>query len=90
MTTTLGGAPRLTSLRPDPAVVVLDAEAMGYHEVFCVVATAETLTVLAYEPTDETSDLPRLHHVPKPYGWRNDVTDEEMLVQLWQAIGHQR
>jgi len=23
----------------------------------------------------------------KPYGWRNDLTDDEALLQVWQAGG---
>lgn len=84
------GAPSVVATRPDPHVVLLEATAMGYQEVFFIVATSEMLTVVAYEPSDDTLDAPRIHHVPKPYGWSNDVPDDELLVQLWQAIGHQR
>lgn len=83
-------APAVTALRPEPQLVVLDVRAAGYRELFCVVATDETLTVLAYEPTAGWIDAPRIHHIPKPYGWSNDADAEELLLQLWQTIGYQR
>lgn len=83
-------APRVQIFRFGQQMCVIELSGPGYREFFCIVTAAKTITVMAFDPSGESSGGPRLHHIPRPYGW-NPVTDaEEMLLQVWQATGYER
>lgn len=83
-------APHTQIVRLDAKMCIIESSGPGYREFFCVVTTAKTITVMAFDPSDEFSDGARLHHVPRPYSWNPGADAEEMLLQVWQAIGTQR
>jgi hypothetical protein len=43
-----------------------------------------------YDTSDDTYPEPQIFTFAKPYGWLMDLTDEEALLQVWQAVGVQR
>ncbi|MHB1710306.1 MAG: hypothetical protein ACYCV7_02725 [Acidimicrobiales bacterium] len=83
-------SPRVHVHRFDPHMCVIEISGPGYREFFCIVTTAKTITVMTFDPSDESSDGPHLHHIPRPYGWNTDVEAEEMLLLVWQATGYER
>ena len=84
------GAWTVEVTRPDPSVTLFDVSLSGYHEFFAVVVGEKLVSITSYEPTEDAFSEPQLFVFAKPYGWRDDLDDEEALMQVWQAVGVQR
>ncbi|GAC1373795.1 MAG: hypothetical protein NVSMB4_00740 [Acidimicrobiales bacterium] len=82
-----GAAPRTTSQSLAPGFTVVDTRALDYRELFCVISTADTVTVVAFDPSGDSHASPRIYHVGRPIEWRDDATDEDMLFQIWRLGG---
>jgi hypothetical protein len=48
------------------------------------------VSVTAFDPTDKSWDQPRLYLLPRPTDWKDDASDEELLIQVWQLTGYPR
>ncbi len=71
-------------------VALLDVHLHGYREVFFVVTGAKSVTITMLDETDPTHQEAQVFVFAKPYGWSLDGSDEEALIQVWQAVGTQR
>ncbi len=77
-------------LRPDPKSTLFDVSLSGYHEFFFVAEGEKSLAITMFEPGEDAYSEPQVFLFAKPYGWRNDLDDDEALMQVWQAVGVQR
>lgn len=59
-------------------------------EIFFVVDGERSVGIMAFDESDESHREPRAYVVPRPYGWSMDVTDEDLLLAVWQIMGEQR
>jgi hypothetical protein len=81
---------RVRVSRPEPRVALFDVQLSDYHEFFFVAVGERSVSVIMYDTSDETYPEPQSFTFAKPYGWRNDLPDDEALLQVWQSIGVQR
>jgi hypothetical protein len=59
-------------------------------EVFFVADGDRSVGIMAFDESDDSHREPRLHVIPRPYGWSMDVSDDELLLGVWQIMGEQR
>lgn len=78
------------TFRPDPRVTLFDVQLSGYHEFFSVVEGQRSIVITMFDPNDHAYPEPQVFTFAKPYGWRDDLHDDEALLQVWQAVGVQR
>lgn len=76
--------------RPDPKMQLFDVSLSGYHEFFSVAVGEKTIAITSFEPAEDAFSEPQVFVFAKPYGWREDLDDDEALLQVWQAVGVQR
>lgn len=76
--------------RPDPKVTLFDVSLSGYHEFFSVAEGGKSVAITMFEPREDAHSEPQVFVFAKPYGWRDDLDDDEALIQVWQAVGVQR
>jgi hypothetical protein len=72
--------------RSHPNMTVFDVSLSDYREFFCVAEGEHSLTIVMLEP-DATYKEAQVFVFPKPYGWSQDLGDDEALQQVWQAVG---
>jgi hypothetical protein len=84
------GGWQVTTTRPDPRVTLFDVGLSGYREFFFVAVGERSVSITMYDTSDDTYPEPQIFTFAKPYGWLMDLTDEEALLQVWQAVGVQR
>lgn len=75
------------SYRPHPGVTVFDVQLSGYHEYFLVAAGEKTVSITMYDPSDTSYPEPQTFVFARPYGWNENLDDEEGLLQVWQSVG---
>jgi hypothetical protein len=73
-----------------PNVVLFDVHVADYREVFFVVTGDKSVAITMFDESDSTHPEAQVFVFAKPYGWSLDTTDEEALIQVWQAVGVQR
>lgn len=73
--------------RPCPEVTLFDVSLSGYRELFTVSEGHATLAITSLEPGERAYPEPQVFVFAKPYDWRNDLADDEALLQVWQAVG---
>lgn len=76
--------------RPCPEVTLFDVSLSGYREFFTVSEGVATLAITSLEPGAGAYPEPQVFVFAKPYDWRNDLDDDDALLQLWQAVGVKR
>jgi hypothetical protein len=76
--------------RPHSQVALFDVQLSEYREFFLVATGECSVTITMFETSDDTYREPQTFIFAKPYGWRDDLTDEEALLQVWQSVGVQR
>jgi hypothetical protein len=76
--------------RPSPKVTLFDVSLSGYRELFTVAEGSTSLAITSLEPGEGSYPEPQVFVFPKPYGWRDDLEDDEALMQVWQAVGTRR
>lgn len=81
---------RVQVTRPDPKVALFEVALSDYREFFFVAVGERSVSVTMYDTSDETYREPQVFTFAKPYGWDTDLSDEEALLQVWQAVGVQR
>lgn len=75
--------------RPSPEVTLFDVSLSGYREFFTVAQGRTSLAITSLEPGAAHPE-PQVFVFSKPYGWRDDLDDDEALMQVWQAVGVKR
>jgi hypothetical protein len=71
-------------------VALFDVHLADYREVFFVVTGEKSVAITMYDESDSTHPEAQVFVFAKPYRWSLDTTDEEALIQVWQAVGVQR
>ncbi|WP_214369820.1 hypothetical protein [Pseudonocardia sp. H11422] len=84
------GGWQVRTTRPDPRVTLFDVALSDYREFFFVAIGERSVSITMYDTSDETYPEPQIFTFAKPYGWRTDLSDDEALLQVWQAVGVQR
>ncbi len=87
--TAVGGWSVLVN-RPHPKVTLFDVSLSGYHEFFSVAEGERSVVITSFEPGEDAYPEPQVFVFAKPYGWRDDLDDDDALLQVWQAVGVQR
>lgn len=72
--------------RPHPRMTLFDVQLSDYREFFTVAEGDQSLSITMLEPAAMHRE-PQVFVFAKPYGWSNDLEDEEALQQVWQAVG---
>jgi hypothetical protein len=80
------GAWSVVVTRPHPKMTLFDVSLSDYREFFCVAEGEHSLTIVMLEP-EAIHKEGQVFVFPKPYGWSQDLDDDEALQQVWQAIG---
>lgn len=88
--TTRVGAWHVVVTRPHPRVTLFEVSLSDYREFFSVAEGEHSLAVTMIEPEVASYTEPQVFVFAKPYGWRDDLGDDEALMQVWQTIGVQR
>lgn len=81
---------QVTVTRPDPRAMLFDVALSDYREFFFVAAGERSIAITMYDTSDDTYPEPQTFVFAKPYGWQDDLPDDEALLQVWQAVGVQR
>lgn len=76
--------------RPHPKVTLFDVRLASYREFFTVAEGDASLAITTLEPDDGSHREPQVFVFAKPSEWRDDLDDDEALLQVWQAVGVQR
>ena len=76
--------------RPCSEVTLFDVSLSSYRELFTVAEGPTTLAITSLEPGESAYPEPQVFVFAKPYDWRNDLPDDEALLQVWQAVGVKR
>jgi hypothetical protein len=76
--------------RPCTEVTLFDVSLASYRELFTVAEGPNTLAITSLEPGEGAYPEPQVFVFAKPYDWRNDLADDEALLQVWQAVGVKR
>lgn len=84
------GGWQVTAVRPEPRVALFDVRISDYHEYFFVAEGEKSVSITMLEPGDHTHLEPQVFSFAKPHDWRDDLSDEEALLQVWQAVGLRR
>jgi hypothetical protein len=84
------GGWQVRTTRPDPRITLFDVALSGYREFFFVAVGERSVSITMYDTSDQTYPEPQTFTFAKPYGWRTDLSDDEALLQVWQAVGVQR
>lgn len=80
----------VTANRPHPRVAVFDVTIGDYSEYFYVAEGASTLSITMLDTSEHAHPEPQTFSFAKPHDWRNDLSDEEALLQVWQVVGVRR
>jgi hypothetical protein len=72
--------------RPHPRMTLFDVSLSDYREFFAVAEGEHSLTIVMHEP-DAIYKEAQVFVFQKPYGWLDDLDDDEALQQVWQAVG---
>lgn len=70
-----------------PDVALFDVHLGDYREVFFVVTGDRSVSITMLDSSDPTHHEAQVFVFAKPYQWDLDTTDEEALLQVWQAVG---
>lgn len=76
--------------RPHPKVTLFDVSLASYREFFTVAEGQTSLAITTLEPDASPQREPQVFVFAKPLAWRDDLDDDEALLQVWQAVGVQR
>lgn len=77
-------------LRPHARVALIEASAPGVQEFFYVVEGEASVAITVFDATDQSYREPSVYVLPRPYRWTMALSDEDLLIQLWRAVGIQR
>jgi hypothetical protein len=73
------------------AVVLLEVHLGHYREVFFVVTGDKSVSITMLDENDATHQEAQVFVFAKPYQWDlNGLDDDEVLLQVWQAVGVSR
>ncbi len=72
--------------RPHPNMTLFDVSLSDYREFFAVAEGEHSLTIVMLEPEAAYKEA-QVFVFPKPYGWSQNLGDDEALQQVWQAVG---
>jgi hypothetical protein len=81
---------KVTATRPEPRVALFDVRMSDYHEYFFAAEGEKSVSITMLDPSDASHLEPQTFSFAKPHDWRDDLGDEEALLQLWQAVGVRR
>jgi hypothetical protein len=86
----IGAMLKVRCSRPERRITLVQVDAPGYQEFFFVLTSRETVTITAFDASDESWEEPRIYHLPRPHGWQEDASDEEFALALWRLTGYPR
>lgn len=72
------------------SATALEVSLGDYREIFFVLTGDRSVTISSIDESDATHPEAQVFVFAKPYGWSTDLEDEEMMTQVWQAVGVQR
>lgn len=70
--------------------LAVEARLGDYREVFFVITGDRTVTISSYDESDPSYPEAQVFVFAKPYGWTLDLNDDDVMVEIWQAVGVQR
>jgi hypothetical protein len=73
--------------RPHPKVTLFDVQIGDYHEFFFVAEGRTTISITMLDTSENAHPEPQDFSFAKPHDWRDHLTDEEALLQVWQVVG---
>ncbi len=72
--------------RPDARLALIELRSPGYREFFFVVTGKASVSITAFHASDEMHEEARVYVFPPPYGWSMDLPDEDLVLQVWEAL----
>jgi len=80
----------ITAVRPHPRVALFQVAISGYHEYFFVTEGITSISITMLDTSGNAHPEPQTFCFAKPHDWRDDLGDDEALLQLWQVVGVRR
>ena len=80
----------ITAVRPHPGIALFQVAISGYHEYFFVAEGRTSISITMLDTSENAHPEPQTFSFAKPHDWRDDLSDEEALLLLWQVVGVRR